>query len=318
MIKKMKNNKKQGKRGRKVSLLEKEQNTKKPKTLFGFKKHTVNFRKGSGIAVLGCAMLSVLMTGTIGLSDVVTTRIASLDAQDATDSLSDATAVYLSRSADPDMGEAQKEADKMRKLINEKMGANIKSIKIDKKQLNDEKIFSVTAENEQHINGTVENIKRIASTKFQALNVFDVGNVGETNYVITGDSKKGKDIVASALTKLGCRYYWGQAGPKYFDCSGLVVWAYGQHGISVPHSAASLCSISKKISRNEVQAGDLCFFTNGSGSRINHVGICIGDGTFVQASGKGSGTVGQYPDQCVKVTRFSNYYRPAVAFGRLY
>ena len=51
------------------------------------------------------------------------------------------------------------------------------------------------------------------------------------------------------------------------------------------------------------------------------IGIYIGNGNMVHASGKGSGTVGQYPDQCVKVTSVapgSYFYRHIYNCRRLY
>ncbi len=45
----------------------------------------------------------------------------------------------------------------------------------------------------------------------------------------------GAQALQAALTKRGDPYVWGAAGPDAFDCSGLVVWAYAQEGIALPH-----------------------------------------------------------------------------------
>ena len=43
-----------------------------------------------------------------------------------------------------------------------------------------------------------------------------------------------------ALTKAGDPYVWAGAGPNDFDCSGLVMWAYEQLGIDLPHNTVAM------------------------------------------------------------------------------
>ena len=143
------------------------------------------------------------------------------------------------------------------------------------------------------------------------------GGGGGGSYV-PGDSAVGNAIAQKALTRLGCRYWWGANGPNYFDCSGLVYWAYNQAGVSLGRTtAAGYAGSGKAISRSELQPGDVITFSYGSG--VAHIGIYIGGGSFVHASGEGSGTVGQYPDQCVKTAPLSGYWeRYVYNYRRLY
>lgn len=85
-------------------------------------------------------------------------------------------------------------------------------------------------------------------------------------------------VVDIALQYLGVPYVWGGASPSGFDCSGLVVYVYGQLGISLPHYTGSLWQLGSAVSRDQLQAGDLVFF-NGLG----HMGIYMGGGQFVHA-----------------------------------
>lgn len=159
--------------------------------------------------------------------------------------------------------------------------------------------------------------KKIDTALSELISRAPSGGGGGGSYV-PGDSAVGNAIAQKALTRLGCRYWWGANGPNYFDCSGLVYWAYNQAGVSLGRTtAAGYAGSGKAISRSELQPGDVITFSYGSG--VAHIGIYIGGGSFVHASGEGSGTVGQYPDQCVKTAPLSGYWeRYVYNYRRLY
>jgi cell wall-associated NlpC family hydrolase len=93
-------------------------------------------------------------------------------------------------------------------------------------------------------------------------------------------------VVSIALQYLGTPYLWAGASPASgFDCSGLVQYAFAQLGISLPHNTVAQWNSPNVVSvpQNELQAGDLVFF-NG----LDHVGIYIGNGYFVDAPHTGS------------------------------
>ena len=85
-------------------------------------------------------------------------------------------------------------------------------------------------------------------------------------------------VVAIAMSQLGTPYVWGGAAPGGFDCSGLVMWAYAQVGVSLPHSTYALYAMGVPISRSDLQPGDLVFFDG-----LGHVGIYIGGDQFIHA-----------------------------------
>ncbi len=89
----------------------------------------------------------------------------------------------------------------------------------------------------------------------------------------------GAQALEAALSKRGDPYVWGAAGPGEFDCSGLVVWAFAQEGISLPHYTGDLWNSGVHIPRADLEPGDLVFFF----PDISHVGIYLGDGLMVDA-----------------------------------
>ena len=95
---------------------------------------------------------------------------------------------------------------------------------------------------------------------------------------IPGDSI-GVQALKAALTRIGYPYVWAASGPTAFDCSGLVVWAYKQVGISLMHFTGDLWNEGEHVSRSELAPGDLVFFF----ADLGHVGIYIGNGLMVDA-----------------------------------
>jgi len=89
----------------------------------------------------------------------------------------------------------------------------------------------------------------------------------------------GAQALQAAITREGDPYVWGAAGPSAFDCSGLVVWAYAQEGISLPHYTGSLWNSGVHVARADLEPGDLVFFF----ADISHVGIYIGNGLMIDA-----------------------------------
>ncbi|MGH8918329.1 MAG: C40 family peptidase, partial [Acidimicrobiales bacterium] len=69
------------------------------------------------------------------------------------------------------------------------------------------------------------------------------------------------------------------SGPNAFDCSGLVMWAYAQAGISLPHYSGAQYSMGVHISMSQLQPGDLVFPSNPG----EHVAMYVGGGNIVEA-----------------------------------
>ena len=95
---------------------------------------------------------------------------------------------------------------------------------------------------------------------------------------VSGDTV-GVQALRAALTRIGDPYVWGAAGPDSFDCSGLVMWAYAQVGISLEHFTGDQWNEGEHVSISQLEPGDLVFFY----ADLGHVGMYIGNGLMVDA-----------------------------------
>jgi hypothetical protein len=99
---------------------------------------------------------------------------------------------------------------------------------------------------------------------------------------------EGQQIVRIAKAQRGDPWRYGANGPRSFDCSGLVVYAYKQAGDGAVLKNGALRSAGAmyryfaargKVSRSNPKVGDIVAW--GYGSRITHVGLYIGGGKAV-------------------------------------
>ena len=104
-------------------------------------------------------------------------------------------------------------------------------------------------------------------------------------------SGKGAEVVAYGKQFIGTPYVWGGTNLRTgVDCSGFVYSVYKNFGISLNRSSYQMVNNGVEVSKSNLQAGDLVFFNSGGDSRISHVGIYCGDGTYVHSTdGKGNG-----------------------------
>jgi cell wall-associated NlpC family hydrolase len=105
-----------------------------------------------------------------------------------------------------------------------------------------------------------------------------------TSAVAPAASGKVSAALAWAYQQLGKPYRYGGAGPRTFDCSGLVMRAFAAAGISLPHSAAAQQHSGRRVPLSQLQPGDLVFW----GSPAYHVGIYVGGGNILDAPHTGT------------------------------
>ena len=98
-------------------------------------------------------------------------------------------------------------------------------------------------------------------------------------------------VVTAAESQLGVAYVFGGASPSQgFDCSGLVQWAWGQAGVSLPRTTEVQWPALTHVALDALEPGDLLFYYNlDSDSAVDHVVMYVGSGPY------GTDTVIQAP-----------------------
>ncbi len=99
--------------------------------------------------------------------------------------------------------------------------------------------------------------------------------------VAAPDGDKAAAVVSIVQAQLGKPYVWAAAGPDSFDCSGLTMYVFAQVGISLPHSAEAQFNMGTRVSKDQLQPGDLIFGAHGG--YIGHVGIYIGGDQYIHS-----------------------------------
>jgi hypothetical protein len=99
------------------------------------------------------------------------------------------------------------------------------------------------------------------------------------------DNARVARVLAYAAAKLGDRYIWGATGPDAFDCSGLVLRAWQQAGITLPRTASVQATAGRPVARADLRPGDLVFFY----SPVSHIGLYIGGGKMINAANPRTG-----------------------------
>ncbi|MCS7019251.1 MAG: C40 family peptidase [Cytophagales bacterium] len=101
------------------------------------------------------------------------------------------------------------------------------------------------------------------------------------------------NLVSTARSMLGIPYLWGGTSVKGMDCSGFTKTVYWLNGLIIPRDASQQVWAGKEIDSKrdfgKLQPGDLLFFgkaaTDSTPEKVVHVGMWIGNGEFIHASG---------------------------------
>ena len=110
-------------------------------------------------------------------------------------------------------------------------------------------------------------------------------NALNTAYSLKIHTNKANAVIATAQKYLGTPYQWGGESPATgFDCSGFVQYVFAQNGITLPRISAEQYKVGIPVVQNQLEPGDLIFFSIAKNGTVDHVGIYIGNNQFINAS----------------------------------
>jgi cell wall-associated NlpC family hydrolase len=128
--------------------------------------------------------------------------------------------------------------------------------------------------------------------------------------VQTSVAGRGDNIVSLAMKYVGYRYRYGGTTPNGFDCSGFVYYVYNKSGVSLSRDMNVQWNSGARISRDNLQPGDILFWSNTYKRGLSHVGIYIGGGKFVHAENESTGVVVSSLNTAYWASRYSGAVRP--------
>ncbi|MDB5054416.1 MAG: hypothetical protein JWM44_2466 [Bacilli bacterium] len=100
----------------------------------------------------------------------------------------------------------------------------------------------------------------------------------------SASQQKADRIIVSAESLIGkVHYKFGVNDPKHliFDCSSFTKFIFAKEGINLIWGSNAQSKQGTYVNKNNLQKGDLIFFSVGTPGKIGHVGIYIGNGKFI-------------------------------------
>lgn len=91
-------------------------------------------------------------------------------------------------------------------------------------------------------------------------------------------------IIEVCYSLSGTPYLWGGCSTKSMDCSGLVRIAYNACGFLLPRDARDQYGVGIRVA-DELNRGDLLFFSSIPDGGITHVALYDNDGRYIHCSG---------------------------------
>lgn len=107
---------------------------------------------------------------------------------------------------------------------------------------------------------------------------------------------KGTQVVNYGKRFLGTPYKFGASTTttRVFDCSSFTKYIFKKYGVTLPRTSVAQSKVGRAVSRSNLKAGDLVFFSSGSratGKNVTHVAVYMGSGKILHTYGKPGVTI---------------------------
>ena len=153
-------------------------------------------------------------------------------------------------------------------------------------------LISSTAAHAQHYVKPGDTMNKIAiehKMKLQDLislnpHIQNPNKINVNDYiVIRSGVETQKDLTdyARSLQDITAYSYGGQNAPYVTDCSGWVQFIYSKFNVKLPRTSAAQARTGKPVKFQDLQIGDLMFFSTDPNKKITHVGINLGNDFFI-------------------------------------
>ncbi|MDH6127256.1 C40 family peptidase [Kitasatospora sp. GP82] len=198
---------------------------------------------------------------------------------------------YLSRARSAKQA-AERQSDAVRQVVDRQLRLDQRRAETTAKLAELEETRRTLATSKQQIQQRLARAEQLLSSLGAAersrMAVEDAGEAEQrstrgTDRLDLGDqpasSERAAVALAAAMSKIGSPYVYGSAGPRTFDCSGLMYWSWRQAGVTLPRTSQAQLYAGRRISLSEARPGDLVIFF----SDMHHVGMYAGGGVVVHA-----------------------------------
>ncbi|ERI95681.1 NlpC/P60 family protein [Clostridiales bacterium oral taxon 876 str. F0540] len=103
--------------------------------------------------------------------------------------------------------------------------------------------------------------------------------------IISSRQEKINKVISLSKSLLGTPYVWGGSSLQDggFDCSGFTQYVFKNVGVSLNRVSYEQANQGIAVARQNLEPGDLVFYSLAGDGRISHVGIYLGDGKMIHS-----------------------------------
>lgn len=147
----------------------------------------------------------------------------------------------------------------------------------------------------QHLFQKVLTVGLVSTIGFSSLLASGVG-AAPAQAAESVATSKGTQVVNYGKKYMGVPYKFGASTSttRNFDCSSFMKHIFKKYGVNLPRTSVAQSKVGRAVSKSNLKAGDLVFFSSGSranGKNVTHVAVYMGNGKILHTYGKPGVTI---------------------------